>query len=222
MKLLRAVGILLVATIVVGGLVVAGFLYLAHDVDRAAQAYVDRALPAIVASWNVEELVREGSREMLAHVPGHELAAMFTRLRQHLGPLRDYDGARGEVSVRVNFDEGRLARVVTGTYVARVMFARAPATIRISMIHRDDRWQIVTFHVESDALAHPPAPPPPADTPAAAAVPHPVLVADTPAPPEPADRQPPSDPRFKGTYRHVDDQGVVHYMDRSGLGRIQP
>src|SRR5208337_657619 len=93
-RLLKTFGTVVVGLIVVVG---AGIAYLAHvgaDVDREAQAYVDTAVPAIVANWSVDEMRRQATPDMLQSVKPDDLRTLFA-LFGRLGPVVDYQGSKG-------------------------------------------------------------------------------------------------------------------------------
>jgi hypothetical protein len=125
------------------------FQYLGSGLDRDTKAYVDEVVPIIAASWNSKELVNRASPELLRVASKERIETLFDVFSKRLGPLKEYRGSRGEAKILLTLQQGK---VITGAYVADAVFEKGPATIQIRTIWRDDRWQILSFHVNSDAF----------------------------------------------------------------------
>ncbi len=116
--------------------------------DVSSKAYVDEAVPKIIANWSVDELLQRGGPRIRDSIDLEQLGSVFGRLRT-LGPLVSYDGAQGTARMSFTPSDGR---VVGAVYLARARFERGRAEIRISLLQIDRQWRIQTFAVKSPAL----------------------------------------------------------------------
>ena len=135
-------GLTLVGLLVIGG-GIAWLVHLALPLDRSSRAWVDRAVPAIIAPWNPRALFARSVPELRAEIlPGamEQLLAAFS----HLGPMLAYQGAKGEANIAVSIGAGTN---VTAAYVAQARFTAGTATIRISLVQLDGHWRIAGFFV---------------------------------------------------------------------------
>jgi len=129
-----------------------GFFVLNHfgnQLDQESKSYVDSNLPKIITNWNVEELLKRASPELMKVAPRDKVEKLFKMFAEKLGPLEYYEGSTGQSNMLVTTQDGY---VVTGVYVAEARFVKAPATIKFRIIKHDDNWQILEFHVNSDAI----------------------------------------------------------------------
>ena len=139
-------GLLILVVALVTVLVVKG-----RRLDRESKQYADSAILAIASNWNERALLDRASPEFLKACP----AACTDRLfgtASRLGPLHHYLGSKGQANISVLSGRGTL---VTAAYVARAAFAHGSAEIRVDIIKRAGRWQIIGFHVNLDRM--PPA-----------------------------------------------------------------
>jgi hypothetical protein len=136
---LGVVAAIAIVAMVIGGVVVAK-KGLALDAD--AKTYVDGAVVAICSKWDQQQLIDRASPELLAAAKPGELAALFEKLSS-AGPLSKYEGANGQASVMIYNGNSK----ITAKYIAKALFAHGEATIDISLIQNDGKWQIAGFHV---------------------------------------------------------------------------
>jgi hypothetical protein len=143
-KLLLALGVSMLALIVVLG---AGFAIVAYKgsaLDAESEAFVDEAVPAIAAHWDARALIDRSTPELLRNAPPEKIAQLFATLA-HLGPMVHYDGCKGQATMSYFTGTGG---TVSAAYVASARFQNGTATFRILLLKRDGRWLIHNFHVD--------------------------------------------------------------------------
>jgi hypothetical protein len=148
-NLLKMLGIIIVGIFVVAGIGIAYLAHLGAGVDRDAQAYVDAAVPAIVADWSVAEMRRQASPDLLKNVKPDDLQNLFA-LFAKLGPLVAYQGSKASGwTVGTSIGSGK---TVTVHCVAHATFAHGAATIDVVVLKQSDVWKIYRFNVNSPAM----------------------------------------------------------------------
>ena len=145
-KRLMNPGVLL--AVLIGAGIVGFFLLLdkGSELDREAKEYVDKVTPIILANLNKETLYQYASEEFKTAPFQDAMFAMFARL----GQLREYKGSNGQTNVS---DTSANEKDITGVYQAEAEFETGPAIIKLTIIKRGDRWQIIGFNISSAALA---------------------------------------------------------------------
>jgi hypothetical protein len=124
-----------------------GFVaYEGNKFDASSKAYVDESVPAIVANWSKDELIKRESPQLRKAASDDDLTALFTKLGGALGPMQSYDGAKGDANMNVTPASGLQ---VTAAYVAEVAFQNGKAEIKINLIQIDGAWLILGFHVNA-------------------------------------------------------------------------
>ena len=147
-RFLYILGTLTLAIIVAAGIGLGVFFYKGHALDAESKAFVDRAVPAITATWSEQQLLDRATPELRASVKPEELKALFDRLSQ-LGPLIEYEGATGEATMSYIAGIAGSGGTVSASYVAKARFQNGTATFRIVLMQRDGHWLIHNFHVDS-------------------------------------------------------------------------
>lgn len=148
-KIFIILGVIFVFLIIAGAI---GFFVLGtagSKLDKKSQAYIDEIVPLIVTSWDSRELIKRASPELLKVAPPEKMQPFFNTFAERLGPMIAYKGSKGESGI---FYMAPYGKVITGTYVSEAIFEKAPATIHIKMILRNNQWQITEFRVNSDDL----------------------------------------------------------------------
>lgn len=151
-KLIMTLGYAFLA-LIVG--VVAGFIALAiigNRLDRESKAYVDAAIPAIVSTWDVNEIEKRASPEFNDDMDYDGLEQDFDTLRQ-LGKLVEYKGSSGESNITLSFQYGY---EITADYTASADFEAGSTDIRISLIKHGGQWQILDFRVNPEEFTERP------------------------------------------------------------------
>jgi hypothetical protein len=137
----------LVFFLTIGGLI--GYAAITGPkLDASSKAYVDDAVPKIIATWSVDELLRRGAPRIRDTVDMDQLRGVFGQLSA-LGRLRSYDGAKGTSRMAFSPSQGK---VVGAVYLARATFENGQAQIRISLVQLGGQWRIQAFSVDSPML----------------------------------------------------------------------
>lgn len=129
-------------------LLVGGFATVAWKgsaLDKDSRSYVDAAVPAIVAHWNPDELIRRATPELRASTARDQLDSLFQRSSFLLGPMVQYDGATGQALMSYFSGTGS---TVSARYLARVRFEKGEAAFQILLMKRDGKWLIHGFYVQ--------------------------------------------------------------------------
>src|SRR3954454_18091330 len=86
--------------------------------DRESKAYVDSAIPAIVSSWNAQELLDRASPELMAATRPEDVGKLFELFRP-LGRLSKYQGSQGQAIIYTDLAKGT---TVSRSYIAKAAF----------------------------------------------------------------------------------------------------
>jgi len=116
--------------------------------DTESRTFVDEAIPAVVAEWDVEELVARGTPELGRYPLRQQLVDIFFLYRR-LGKLTKYEGATGEATIALNSRQGL---VITAQYVATASFEAGKATINTVLVKQHGAWRIAGMQVNSPIL----------------------------------------------------------------------
>lgn len=116
--------------------------------DTESKTYVDMAVPAIVSTWNKQELARRASPELIQSVKTDDVSGLLLQFSRRLGALSQYDGSQGDSHLGFTLK----GLIITANYTAKARFQRGSAVIRISLIKHGEQWQVLGFHVESPVL----------------------------------------------------------------------
>jgi hypothetical protein len=132
--------------VVVGGV---GYLaYAGNQLDREAKAYVDEAVPAIVADWSADELMRRASPKLLQATKPDDFRTAFA-LFAKLGHLIQYKGSKGDAAIFASAGNGQS---ITAKYLAAAAFKDGDASINVELDKLDGAWRIRVFRVNSTAM----------------------------------------------------------------------
>ncbi|NNM89151.1 MAG: hypothetical protein HKL95_11620 [Phycisphaerae bacterium] len=128
----------------------------AVHLEPGANAYIDGAVPAIVAHWDVQQLLDRATPTLQQRVLRHRrkvnrLFIMFRELGhlEHLGSPTDY-----KIFTKNN--------VTTATFTVPAEFEKGPATIEIQLLRTGKTWEINSFYITSNVFL-PLTPPKPAE-----------------------------------------------------------
>jgi len=147
-KLLYILGAVFLALIIAVVGTVGHLAYIGNQLDQESKAYVDKAVPAIVADWSVEELTRRASPELLQSTKPDDLRSLFA-LFAKLGPLVQYGGSKGDAKIFASTGGGQS---ITAEYVALATFKNGRASIEIGLLKVDGIWKVQNFRVNSSAM----------------------------------------------------------------------
>lgn len=126
---------------------VAGLVALGKKYDKESKAFVDTAVQAIAADWDIEELQKRASAEFNDEVDYESLAEDFITLQQ-LGKLVEYKGSTGDSNITLSLS----GYVITADYTATAEFEAGSAEMQVSLVRREGRWQILDFSVSPESF----------------------------------------------------------------------
>ena len=143
-RFLSLLGALTLIAVVAVGIGVVVLVYKGNALDSESKAFVDSAVPAIVANWSKAQLLDRASPELRHSLEPGQLTALFDKLSR-LGPLVEYEGAKGQSTISYFTGSGGS---ISAFYVAKARFKNGSATFRILLTKRPGRWTIQGFHVD--------------------------------------------------------------------------
>lgn len=129
--------------------------------DRATRKYLQETLPAIIGSWNFDELESRMGSVLKVRAEREGLASIFTNAADRLGPLQNLGEPHGSVLFskailgrrnRVPGTSIRYPGLIWGDYAIRCEFEKSQAQIRVGLSAEGGKWLIDRFEIESDAL----------------------------------------------------------------------
>lgn len=147
-KGLIGLGIAFIAIIII---VVVLISYLAGQgtkLDQESKEYVDNAVPIINKEWNEKELRRRASNEFMSMTSDEELKKMFKYIEKNLGKMKVYLGSQGESRVFLN----NFKKDITANYIAQGDFEKGRANIYVSLIWKNNKWEILGYRVTSEVF----------------------------------------------------------------------
>lgn len=147
-KFFIVLGTIFACLIVLGVVLFSIAVHTGSKLDVESKAYVDRIVPQIVTSWDSRELLNNASPELLKVAPADKIDSMFKMLSEKLGGYKEYKGSKGDSLVNIT-PQGK---VITAAYFTQVSFDKADATVKIRVIKHGENWQVLEFHVDSQAL----------------------------------------------------------------------
>ena len=118
--------------------------------DEESKAYVDKVTPIILSDLNKETLFKYASDELKNSASQIEFDKIFNFFTK-LGRFKEYKGSMGQANISVTTEKGKQ---ITGRYEAQAEFEKGPATIKITTLKKNDKWQIIGFHINSMALVN--------------------------------------------------------------------
>jgi hypothetical protein len=146
-KFLSVVGMLsLVLVLAIGGFV-AYAAYQGKKLDATSKVYVEANVPVIVSTWSKQELLKRASPQMLKEIGDHpgQLEQVFHKLSA-LGAMQSFGHVQGESNVTYNFPNGKFT---TASYVAKAVFVKGKADIKVRLILQAGQWKSLDFYVNS-------------------------------------------------------------------------
>ena len=106
--------------------------------DRESKAYVDAAIPAIASEWDIQELKKRASPELLGALKEGDLEKM-TGMYRRLGKLKKYQGCKGDAIISTTAWHGSR---IFAKYVVKAEFERGTVDIKVDLIKHGDQWQL--------------------------------------------------------------------------------
>jgi hypothetical protein len=122
---------------------------LGQRLDRESHLYVDAAVEAIAANWDIRELRKRASPEFDSSLDYDEAESYFRDLRK-LGNLVVYKGAVGESTITIS---ARSLYEITADYTADVEVEAGTMQIQVALIKHGSQWQILDFRIDSEGFS---------------------------------------------------------------------
>ncbi|MFB2938840.1 hypothetical protein ACE1B6_26610 [Aerosakkonemataceae cyanobacterium BLCC-F154] len=128
------------------------------EINEEAQDYVNTAILETVSDWNFHKLYDKATPQLLELSHSEESEKIIDFCRQ-LGKLEAYKGAVGgwqsstEGSKEI-YPKGdrKFGKITLGNYVAEADFEKAPATIKVQIIRRENQWLINSFTISTQGV----------------------------------------------------------------------
>ena len=143
-KIIMLLGYIFLALIVLAIAGAASLAIVGKKMDRESKAYVDAAIPAIIADWDVAELQKRASTEFSDSVDYDDVADYFESLQQ-LGKLEEYRGSTGDSHITLSLT----GYEITADYTVNADFEKGSVEIQVSLIKLGS-WQILDFQVNPE------------------------------------------------------------------------
>ncbi len=146
-KIVTAFGyafIVFIVLMIAGAVTVA---VLGKKFDNESRAFVDTAVQAIASDWDIAELQKRASPEFNDAVDYEDLEDDFITLQQ-LGKLVEYKGSSGDSNITISLS----GYAITADYKATAEFEAGSAEMRISLVRRNGKWQILDFAVNPESF----------------------------------------------------------------------
>ena len=143
-KLFIALGIIFLALIVLAVIGIGIAAFKGSALDKESKAYVDTAVPAIISSWNAQELLSRTSPEFNQATRADDIERLLQSVRS-LGRLQKYQGSQGESVTSRIVGKGT---TISARYLVTADFEAGTAKIYVTLIKHGNVWQIAGFRVE--------------------------------------------------------------------------
>jgi hypothetical protein len=144
-KFLIILGAIFLMLILLGAIGIGIAAFKGAALDKESKAYVDAAVPAIISSWNTQELLSRASPEFNKVTKSDDLERFFQPLRS-LGKMQKYEGSQGQSVTSRILGKGT---TISADYFVRAEFEGGSAKIYVKLIKHGNLWQIGGFRVES-------------------------------------------------------------------------
>ncbi|QID17664.1 hypothetical protein G3580_08415 [Nitrogeniibacter mangrovi] len=148
-KLLKVLGGIFLAILIVIAVAAAIIIPKGLALDKDAVSYIEANIPLVVEKWNSEELKKRAAPELLAQPGVEQLPKLFSWLSS-LGKLEKLEKPIGQVGTGVF--PGSQFNGTWGDYVVNAKFEAGSAQIKVVLRRSGETWQIMGFHVNSQAL----------------------------------------------------------------------
>ena len=144
--MLRILGLLLVAILVVAGM---GFGYWVHQ-DRQARAFVVATIPVVYKEWSAEALAQRSIETLQTPAYEGQVRDMFQNFGSYLGPLESSDAPEG--TLHYGRGEPGVPNGLYGRYSANAKFKSGAGQLEFIVIKEEGVWRVAKFSVTSPEL----------------------------------------------------------------------
>jgi len=151
-KFFIALGVIFLVLILLAAIGIGITAFKGAALDKESKAYVDAAVPAIISSWNTQELLSRASSELNQMTTANDVERLFQSLRL-LGKMQKYQGSQGESVTSKILGKGT---TISGRYLVSADFEGGTAKIYVTLIKHGNLWQIAGFRVEPTYSQKPP------------------------------------------------------------------
>jgi hypothetical protein len=148
-RFLYGLGAVIALIVVAAGIAVFFIARNGTALDAESNAYVGDAVVAITAHWNADELMKRSTPDFRRITKPDVLQGLFDAASTALGPLEDYEGAKGDAMVSVMAGSGT---TISARYVAHARFQKGDADLKLTLLKIDGTWRIEGFNISSDAV----------------------------------------------------------------------
>jgi hypothetical protein len=144
-KTIMILGYIFLTLIVVIATTIASVTIIGKKLDKESKVFVDAAVPAIIADWDVTELQKRASPELDSSVDYDEVEDYFYSL-QEMGKFQQYNGSTGDSNITISLG----GYEITADYTASADFEAGSVEMQISLIKHGSQWQILDFKVSPE------------------------------------------------------------------------
>lgn len=116
--------------------------------EAACITYLQRALPPILTTWDIEEWRSRSSSELITSTNVKKLTKQFAVNKKYLGEFRGMDVPTGYVVV----DNSGGINETLGFYSTRARFQVGSADISVRMVKRGGGWKFQKFYIRTDVV----------------------------------------------------------------------
>jgi hypothetical protein len=143
-KFFIILGAIFLTLIMLGAIGIGISAFKGAALDKESKAYVDAAVPAIISSWNTQELLSRASPELKQTTRPDDVERFFQTVGA-LGKMRKYQGSQGQSITSRILGRGT---TISAEYHIEAEFEGGSAKIYVKLIKHGNLWQIGGFHVE--------------------------------------------------------------------------
>jgi hypothetical protein len=147
-KSLVTLGLVFLGLLAVAVIGIAIMAWKGTELDKESKAYVDTAVPAIVTSWDQQQLMDRACTQLTQATTPNDLDRLFAWFRT-LGRLKSYQGCQGQAKIAVTSGTGK---TISAHYTAKASFENGYAAIEVNLVKAGDLWKIAGFRVNSPQL----------------------------------------------------------------------
>jgi hypothetical protein len=137
--------------VIVAGAGISVVVYRVDTLDAQSKAFIDSAVPAITAKWDIAQLLDRGTPDMRDRT-GPDDGKALAGMPANLGQFSEYLGATGKVNL---LSLTGLTGSVSASYVAKASFQKGVVTFDFELVRRDGRWMIDQYHIGALVLGSP-------------------------------------------------------------------
>jgi len=147
-KFFKVLGILSGILILFMGISAGWAFFSVRGLDEESKNWVVTSVKPVLESWSADKLVQLSSIELITVAPKEKIEELMKVLSEKLGKFESLGEPKGEAHVDVN----NLQKTITAQYDIPVKFSGGDGKLVIHAIKKDEGWQFLQFHIDSNAL----------------------------------------------------------------------